>query len=69
MRKIIIKKGKKFYNNLSQIIKETGVETGVKKPNVLGDINYIPPVLNPLDCPTTYFDKLNRKEIEINASK
>ena len=62
-RKIIVKVGKKFFNNLSEVVKETGVETGKTKINSASDLNYIAPVLNPLECPTTYYDKITKKEI------
>lgn len=45
--------GKLKYALLEQYDLDTGIATGITKPNVIGDPDYIPPQDSPL-CPTRY---------------
>lgn len=43
--------GKKIYPFLKQIDTTTGLPTGLIKPNVIGDPDYVPPTLDYTICP------------------
>lgn len=43
--------GKKIYQFLKQVNSLTGLPTGIIKPNVIGDPDYIPPVVDYIKCP------------------
>lgn len=43
--------GRLVYKNLTQYNEDTGLPTGIKKPNVVGDPDYLPPQNNLIICP------------------
>lgn len=59
--------GKKIYQFLKQINVTTGLPTGVRKPNTIGDPDYVQPVIDYIKCPITTWEGADASCIKVKT--